>query len=60
MLKEENSEDRILVCKYCGRQFTWTAAEQAYYRDRYLAQPKTCPDHRVSARRRHQVQEVGQ
>ena len=51
MIEKEKQQDKILTCKYCGREFIWTAAEQIYYRDRYLAEPKTCPDHRVSARR---------
>jgi CxxC-x17-CxxC domain-containing protein len=36
--------DKILTCRDCGTQFTWTAGEQEFYQSRGLQnQPSRCP-----------------
>jgi len=37
-------ESKILKCKICGNDFEWSEAEQAFYADRKLVEPKRCPD----------------
>ena len=39
-------EDKILVCKECGNEFTFTAGEQEFYAER-----KPCRDARKNAAR---------
>ena len=36
-------EDKILVCKDCGQEFTFTAGEQAFYAERgFENEPQRC------------------
>ncbi len=36
-------EDKILVCKECGREFTFTAGEQEFYAERgFQNEPQRC------------------
>lgn len=43
--------DKVLTCRDCGEQFTWTAGEQEFYQSRGLLNPPTrCPSCR-SARK---------
>jgi CxxC-x17-CxxC domain-containing protein len=45
-------EDRTLVCRDCGEEFTFTAGEQAFYMERgLLNDPQRCPTCRVAKRR---------
>ncbi len=37
--------DKILVCKDCGKEFTFTAGEQEFYTMReFNTEPSRCPD----------------
>ena len=45
-------EDRTLVCRDCGEEFTFTAGEQAFYMERgLLNDPQRCPMCRAAKRR---------
>ncbi|MDR0905731.1 MAG: zinc-ribbon domain containing protein [Oscillospiraceae bacterium] len=48
-------EDKTLVCKECGNEFTFTAGEQEFYAERgFQNEPqrcKNCRDNRKSASR---------
>ena len=48
-------EDKILVCKECGAEFTFTAGEQEFYAERgFQNEPqrcKSCRDARKNAQR---------
>ena len=48
-------EDKTLVCKECGKEFTFTAGEQAFYAERgFQNEPqrcKSCRDARKNAAR---------
>ncbi len=48
-------EDKMLTCKDCGQQFTFTAGEQAFYADKgFQNEPqrcKSCRDARKNATR---------
>jgi len=44
-------QDKHLICKDCGAEFIFTAGEQQYFKDRFLAEPKRCPNCRASRRR---------
>ena len=50
-------EDKILVCKECGNEFTFTAGEQEFYAERgFQNEPqrcKACRDARKNAARGH-------
>jgi Probable zinc-ribbon domain len=37
-----DGEDQVLRCNDCGQDFTWSAGEQAYYRERGFDQPRRC------------------
>lgn len=37
-------EDKTLICKDCGREFIFTAGEQAFYNDKNFREPKRCPE----------------
>ena len=48
----EEFQDQLLVCADCGTQFTFTAREQAFYKERGFISPrrcKTCREKRKSA-----------
>ena len=36
------NNDRELTCADCGRSFTWSAAEQDYFRQQGYEPPKRC------------------
>jgi len=40
-------ESKTLTCKICGSEFEWSEAEQQFYIDRKLVEPKRCPDCRT-------------
>lgn len=38
------SEDKVLDCVECGRQFTFTSGEQEFFESKNLSAPKRCED----------------
>lgn len=37
--------DKVLVCKDCGAEFTFTEGEQAFYKEKgFENEPQRCPD----------------
>lgn len=39
----EEFQDETLVCKDCGKEFVFTAGEQAFYKEKgFLNKPKAC------------------
>jgi CxxC-x17-CxxC domain-containing protein len=41
-------QDKTLVCRDCGKEFTFTASEQAFYAEKGFAnEPARCPDCRA-------------
>lgn len=49
-------QDKTLVCVDCGSAFTWTAAEQQFYKDKgFDNEPKRCPEDR----QKHKMQRTG-
>lgn len=41
--------DRVMTCRDCGEQFTWTAGEQEFYQQRGLMNPPSrCPSCRAA------------
>lgn len=40
----EEFVDKTLKCADCGKEFVWTAGEQAFYAEKGLHEPKHCPD----------------
>lgn len=42
--------DKVLMCKDCGRSFTWTYQEQIKYAQRGHTEPKRCPECRANRR----------
>lgn len=42
-------QDKILVCKDCGNEFTFTAGEQEFYAEKgFQNEPSRCKDCRVA------------
>ena len=37
-------EDKVLICKECGKEFTFTAGEQEFYAEKGLQEPKYCKE----------------
>lgn len=50
--------DKTLVCRECGREFTFTAGEQAFYQERGYTEPGRCPECR-QARKAERAQHEG-
>jgi CxxC-x17-CxxC domain-containing protein len=51
MMSNEGYSDRILTCRDCGRDFTFTAGEQEFYASRGLTNtPGRCPECRAARR----------
>jgi len=50
---EENQhlEDKQLVCVLCGRNFTWAAGEQKFYKSKGFQVPTHCPSCRAQRRK---------
>ena len=43
--------DKVLTCRDCGREFTFTSGEQEFYQSRGLMnEPRRCPDCRAARR----------
>jgi CxxC-x17-CxxC domain-containing protein len=46
-------QDKTLVCKECGKEFTFTAGEQEFFNSKgFTNEPSRCPDCRAA--RKHQ------
>ncbi|HLX57419.1 MAG TPA: zinc-ribbon domain containing protein [Ktedonobacteraceae bacterium] len=51
MMSNEGYSDRILTCRDCGQEFTFTAGEQEFYASRNLTNdPSRCPACRAARR----------
>src|SRR5262245_36186654 len=51
MMSNEGYRDRILVCRDCGSEFTFTAGEQEFYASKGLTnKPGRCPGCRTARR----------
>lgn len=47
-------EDKTLVCKECGNEFTFTAGEQEFFAEKGLThEPKTCKSCRDAKKQRN-------
>jgi CxxC-x17-CxxC domain-containing protein len=44
------TQDKKIQCKDCGKDFVWTADEQAFYQEKGFNEPLRCKDCRVKAR----------
>ena len=40
--------DKTLVCRDCGRNFTFTASEQEFFASKGYSEPQRCPDCRAA------------
>ena len=46
-------QDKTLVCVDCGKEFTWTASEQQFYKEKgFDNPPKRCPEDRAAKKAR--------
>src|SRR5438270_6369792 len=51
MMSNEGYQDRILTCRDCGQDFTFSAGEQEFYASRGLTNaPSRCPSCRAARR----------
>jgi CxxC-x17-CxxC domain-containing protein len=51
MMSNEGYSDRILTCRDCGQEFTFTSGEQEFYASRSLTNdPSRCPSCRAARR----------
>ncbi|MGI6066235.1 MAG: zinc-ribbon domain containing protein [Bacillota bacterium] len=45
-------QDRVLTCKECGNEFTFTASEQEFYAEKgFQNDPARCPECRAARKR---------
>lgn len=44
------AKDKTIQCKDCGKDFVWTADEQAFYQEKGFNPPLRCKECRVKAR----------
>lgn len=44
------AQDKTIQCKDCGKDFVWTADEQAFYQEKGFSAPLRCKDCRLKAR----------
>ena len=56
-LKEEiadgiKREDKILICKDCGKEFVFTVQKQELFKDKQFPMPKRCCNCRIVKRER--------
>ena len=50
-------EDKTLVCKECGKEFTFTAGEQEFYAERgFVNEPQRCKDCRDARKNKIKTQ----
>lgn len=50
-MSNEDYQDRILTCRDCGNEFTFTAGEQAFFASKGLTNtPSRCPSCRAARR----------
>jgi len=47
--------DKTLVCAECGKEFTFTEGEQAFYQEKGFQEPKRCKECRMKAKERRQA-----
>ena len=48
MQSQSTFQDQTLTCRDCGKQFTWTAGEQEFYKQKgFENAPTRCPDCRT-------------
>ena len=40
--------DRVIICRDCGQEFTFTAGEQSFYQERGFTEPQRCPSCRAA------------
>lgn len=51
--------DRVIKCKICGNEFTFTEGEEQFYQDRNLSKPpKRCPNCRSKKKYDSQEAEI--
>ena len=45
-------QDKTLICRDCGREFTFTTGEQSFYKEKgFENEPSRCPDCRAARKR---------
>ena len=37
-------EDKTIICKECGREFTFTVGEQEFFKERGFQEPERCKE----------------
>jgi len=42
-METDTLQDQVLICKFCGKEFSWSSGEQKFYADRYLFPPPELP-----------------
>ncbi len=47
--------DKVLVCRECGREFTFSQTEKGFYEQRGFSEPRRCPNCRKSRRKATQA-----
>jgi len=52
--------DKILTCKDCGKEFTFTEGEQAFYQEKgFTNEPARCPDCRRARKQQRNSRSFG-
>jgi DNA-directed RNA polymerase subunit RPC12/RpoP len=52
--------DKMMICKDCGAEFTFTEGEQAFYKEKgFENEPTRCPDCRKARKNARRQQQGG-
>lgn len=52
-------QDKTIICQDCGNEFTFTAGEQSFYKEKGLTnEPKRCKECRDKRKAAHQEKNV--
>lgn len=52
--------DKVIVCKDCGAEFTFTEGEQAFYEQRGFAEPVRCKSCREARKAQKELKQKEQ
>lgn len=53
----EEKQDKIIVCRNCGNEFTFTVGEQNFYEDKGFDEPVRCKECRNKRKAEREQQE---
>lgn len=56
----QEKEDKIIVCRNCGKEFTFTVGEQRFFEEKGLSAPVRCKECKAKRKAEQSIQEETQ